>query len=105
MKYEVEFDDNSVNKKCHELYWRFCLSEDNFKVGDLVRNIANTTSFECTVRALCVLGANTDVGTYNDDGYSRIGYARINSHEFVKNSEFKYDELKRALMELAHPEE
>ena len=42
----------------------------------------------------------SDVGTYNDNGFDRIGFARINSHEFVKNGEFKHDVLRKALDEL-----
>lgn len=82
------------------LWELYHLSEAHFKNGDLSRNLRVTKEFQCVVRSLKALGADTDVGTYNDNVLDRIGFARINSHEFVKNGEFKHDVLKKALDEL-----
>lgn len=100
MKYEIEFTKQTAGETYMGLWELFKLSEEHFKSGDLCRNLRVTTEFRCVVRNLKALGADTDVGTYNDNGFDRIGFAKINSHEFVKNGEFKFDVLRKALDEL-----
>lgn len=105
MKYEINFDNNTVENIFMELYHSFEWSEDNFEEKDLERNIRNATHFQSTVRMLKIFGAETEVGTYYDNGFDRIGYAKINNHEFVKNGKINYSKLKDALWEIAHPEQ
>lgn len=100
MKYEIEFTEQTADQTYMVLWELFHLSEAHFKDGDLSRNLRVTTEFKCVVRHLKALGADTDVGTYNDNDFDRIGFAKINSHEFVKNGEFKFDVLRKALDEL-----
>ena len=100
MKYEIEFTEQTADQTYMGLWELFRLSEAHFKDGDLSRNLRVTTEFKCVVRHLKALGADTDVGTYNDNDFDRIGFAKINSHEFVKNGEFKFDVLRKALDEL-----
>lgn len=104
MKYEINFDNNTVENIFMELYHSFEWSEDNFEEKDLERNIRNATHFQSTIRMLKIFGAETEVGTYYDNGFDRIGYAKINNHEFVKNGKINYKKLKDALWEIAHPE-
>ncbi len=105
MKYEVNFDNNTVEKVFMDLYHHFELSECNFEDKDLPRNIRNATTFCETIRTLRLFGADVDVGTYDDNGFDRIGYARINGYEFVKNGKINYNKLKDALWEIAHQEQ
>ncbi len=104
MKYEIDFDNNAYEAVFMELYHFFEWSERSFEDKDLPRNITNTVNFECTVKELHFLGADTQTGTYQDNGFIRIGYARINSHTFITNGRPNYQELKEALWEIAHPE-
>lgn len=102
MKYEITFDQEAASSKFMEIYTRFSRTEECFSNGDLPRNIRNSCAFSEAVRSLKVFGAVVDAsGIYNDNGFDRIGYGRINGHEFIKNGEFKFDELKAALTEIA----
>ena len=102
MKYEIEFDNNTVDNVFINLYHAFTRSENNFEDKDLMRNIVNTVSFEGESKMLRLFGAETEVGTYDDNGFLRIGYARINEHEFIKNGVINFNKLKDALWEIAH---
>ncbi|MBQ8331159.1 MAG: hypothetical protein IJX94_01500 [Clostridia bacterium] len=104
MKYEINFDNNAAEKTFLDLYHSIAWSERNFEDGDLVRNVGCTATFEAHVQFLRAYGAKTETGTYNDNGFLRIGYASINGHEFVKNGKLNAKELKDALWEIAHPE-
>lgn len=79
MKYEIEFTEQTADQTYMGLWELYHLSEAHFKNGDLSRNLRVTKEFQCVVRSLKALGADTDVGTYNDNGLDRIGFARINS--------------------------
>lgn len=105
MKYEINFDNNTVEKVFMDLYHSFEWSERNFEDGDLPRNIRNSANFSNEVKGLKIFGAETEVGIYDDNGFDRIGYAVINGHEFVKNGKINYNLLKDALWEIAHPEQ
>ena len=104
MKYEINFDNNTVEEVFINLYHSFQWSESNFEDGDLRRNIRNSTDFENKVQELRLFGAEIDVCIYADNGFDRIGYAAINGHEFVKNGKFNSEKLRNALWEIAHPE-
>lgn len=104
MKYEINFDNNTVEEVYISLYHSFQWSEYNFEDGDLRRNIRNSTDFENKLKELRLFGAEIDVGIYADNGFDRIGYASINGHEFVKNGKFNHNELRNALWQIAHPE-
>lgn len=103
MKYEIEFDNNQVEKTFMDLDFYHHWSERNFEDHNVMSNIVNTVRFEDKVNALRLFGATVAVGTYTDDEFLRIGYARINDHVFVKNGVFNPSELKAALWEIAHP--
>lgn len=102
MTYEIKFTEETAEAMLQEIWWSYHLSEQQFKDGDLERNIRNATEFSMRVRMLKMFGADVNAhGIYNDNGFDRIGYARINSHVFIKKGEFSFDELKAALMEIA----
>lgn len=103
MKYTVEFNNNSVESTFLDLMHGFDWSERAFEEKDLMRNLTNTATFEAAVKALRLFGAETHTGSYESDGFLRIGYAMINGHEFVKCGKWYSKELKDALWEIAHP--
>lgn len=105
MKYEINFNNNTVDQMFLEIYQNYEWSERNFEDKDLIRNIFCTANFESVIKTLRLFGAETETGTYSDEGYLRIGFARINGHEFVKNSKPNYKELNDALWEIAHPKQ
>lgn len=104
MKYEIEFDNNMVDKIFMDLHFHFDWCENSFEVKDIERTISNAVAFQERVKILRLFGAETDCGLFNDNGCTRIGFARINNHTFVENASFKIKELKDALWEIAHPE-
>jgi hypothetical protein len=103
MKYTIEFNNNSAETTFLALYHGFDWSERCYEDKDLARNISNTATFEANVKELRLFGAETQTGTYESDGFLRIGYAMINGHEFVKCGKLDAKELKDALWEIAHP--
>lgn len=100
----ITFDKYTADAVFVDLMAYFDRSEEYFKKNDLLRNIVNATSFQNRVRSLMIYGADTDTGSYGDGDYLRIGYARINNHEFVKSGKISYDELQTALKEIADGE-
>ena len=100
MTYTIEFTADSAERMFMKIWDMFNTTEENFKSGDLSRNLCTATSFEYIVRQLKAIGADTEVGIYEDNGFHRIGFARINDYAFVKNGEFKHEVLKKALMSL-----
>lgn len=100
MIYTIEFTADSAERMFMKLWNMFNITEEHFKSGDLTRNLCTATSFEYIVKQLKAIGADTEVGIYEDNGYHRIGFARINRYEFVKNGEFKFEVLKEALASL-----
>lgn len=105
MKREIEFTRDTANEKFMEIYRSFERTEQNFAAGDLHRNIFNACRYSEAVRSLKIFGAEVDsTGIYDDNGYNRIGYGKINNHVFIKNGEFNFDELRAALWEIADQE-
>lgn len=101
MKYTIEFSLHAADYMAMRIYEAFGASETCFKNKDLPRNIRNTCYFQELLRKLTACGADVDsTGIYNDNGYDRIGYARINEHEIVKKGQFYHNELWAALREL-----
>lgn len=101
MNYKINFDQRAAAATIGELYYAHQWSEDSFGRGDLLRNIVNTTCFEQSLKALRMIGADTEVGTYSDSVYARIGYARINSYVIVRNGQLDVCALEKAIEELA----
>ena len=105
MKREIEFTRDTANEKFMEIYRSFERSEQSFAAGDRHRNIFNTCRYSEAVRSLKIFGAEVDsTGIYDDKGYNRIGYGKINNPVFIKNGEFNFDELRAALWEIADQE-
>lgn len=101
MKYEINFDKAMAEDITMEIWRAFENTEDYFQRQDLPRNIRNAARFSSLVSELKLFGADVDAhGIYDDNGYDRIGYAKINNHEFVKNGDFRFSELQTALNEL-----
>lgn len=101
MKYEINFDKAMAEDITMKIWRAFESTEECFQRQDLPRNIRNAAGFSALVAELELFGADVDAhGIYDDNGYDRIGYARINNHEFVKNGDFKFPELQTALNEL-----
>lgn len=101
MKYEIDFNKDAADYMETRIYEAFSNSETCFKNKDLPRNIRNTCYFQELLRKLTACGADVDsTGIYNDNGYDRIGYARINEHEFIKKGLFNFNELWAALREI-----
>ena len=103
MTYTIDFNNNTVNDTFLELVSRFDWSERYFEEKDLMRNLTNTTAFESAVKHLRLFGVGTTTGSYEDDGFLRIGYACIGGHEFIKNGQLNTKALTDALWEIAHP--
>lgn len=104
MEKTVIFDNNTVEQYFMSLMHHFDWSEHNFEDKDIQRNICCTMGFEGLIKELRIYGADTEVGNYDDNGYLRIGFARINGHEVVKNAKINLKELKDSLWEIAHPD-
>lgn len=102
MKYEINFDKDFAEKKFNEISRSIDWSERSYETNDVMRNIVNTTIFEREMGELRLFGAEVRTGTYEEKGFLRIGYARINSHEVVKNGQINPTALKNALWEIAH---
>ena len=105
MKYEINFDKEMKEQVFMNIWTAFDRTEQCFKEHDLSRNIHNACGFSAQVEELKLFGADVDAhGIYNDGGFDRIGFARINEHVFVKNGEFNFSELSKALEEIAEDE-
>ena len=101
MKYEIDFNKDAANFMAERIFTAYANSETCFKNKDMPRNIRNTCYFQELLRKLTACGADVDsTGIYNDNGFDRIGYARINEHEIVKKGQFDYNELWAALREI-----
>ena len=101
MKYEIDFNQYQADRMATRIFTTYAGSETYFKEKDLPRNIRNVCAFQAALRELILLGADVDsTGIYNDNGYDRIGYARINEHEFIKKGMFNFNELWAALREI-----
>lgn len=101
MKYEIDFNKERADLLALGIVETFHRSEDCFKANDLPRNIRNVCAFQAALRELILYGADVDsTGIYNDNGFDRIGYARINEHEFIKKGQLNYNELWAALREI-----
>lgn len=75
--------------------------------GDLILNIELTSRFITALEMLRMLfGIQFSSGTYEDEkGFTRICYAKLGSHVFVKNDLINSKELKDGLWELAQKED
>ena len=77
MTYKIDFTSDKAERFFYDLYHAYQWSEDSFKDGDLKRNIINTAVFGETVKSLRLFGAVTECGNYNDNGFDRIGFAKV----------------------------
>lgn len=85
MTYKIDFTSDKAERFFYDLYHAYQWSEDSFKDGDLKRNIINTAVFGETVKSLRLFGAVTECGNYNDNGFDRIGFAKVNGYTIVHN--------------------
>lgn len=105
MKREIEFTRDTAKEKFREIHYSFERTEQCFAAGNLHGNVFNACRYSEAVRSLKIFGAEVDsTGIYDDNGYDRIGYGKINNHVFIKNGEFNFDELQAALWEIADQE-
>lgn len=104
MTYKIDFTSDKAERFFYDLYHAYQWSEDSFKDGDLKRNIINTAVFGETVKSLRLFGAVTECGNYNDNGFVRIGFAKVNGYTIVHNGKLDIMSLCKALEELAKPD-
>ena len=86
MTYKIDFTSDKAERFFYDLYHAYQWSEDSFKDGDLKRNIINTAVFGETVKSLRLFGAVTECGNYNDNGFDRIGFAKVNGYTMARPS-------------------
>lgn len=104
MTYKIDFARDIAERFFHDLYYAYQWSEDSFKAGDLKRNISNTIAFGAELKSLRLFGAAIESGNYNDNGFDRIGYAKVNSYTIVHNGELNVMALNSALEEMSKPD-
>lgn len=104
MTHKIDFARDNAERFFHELYYAYLRSEESFKGGDLKRNITNTTAFCEEMKSLRLFGAVTECGNYNDNGFDRIGFAKVNGYTIVHNGKLDIMSLCKALEELAKPD-
>lgn len=104
MTHKIDFARDNAERFFHELYYAYLRSEESFKGGDLKRNITNTTAFCEEMKSLRLFGAVTECGNYNDNGFDRIGFAKVNGYTIVRNGKLDIMSLCKALEELAKPD-
>jgi len=101
MKYEIDFSAKKASDVISYLFDAFNRSEEYYEKKDIMRNIVNCISFSEKVNSLRMIGAKTEVGTYGDGDYLRIGFAKINEHIFVNNGNLDIIEMCKAIDEIA----
>ena len=102
MTYTINFDRKAAEQAMLRIWGAYDRTEVCFAEKDLPRNIRNACAYTAEVAALRLYGADVDAtGIYNDNGYDRIGYGRINDYEFIKNGILDVEKLSAALLELA----
>lgn len=98
-----QLSNNIIDSLYDELMFSFEWSNRWADDGDLILNIELTSRFITALEMLRMLfGIQFSSGTYEDEkGFTRICYAKLGSHVFVKNDLINSKELKDGLWELA----
>ena len=98
-----QLSNNMIDSLYDELMFSFEWSNRWADDGDLILNIKNASHFTTTLVTLKIL-FNIEISchTYKDEkGFTRICYAKLGSHVFVKDDLINSKELKDGLWELA----
>ena len=101
-----QLSNNIIDSLYDELMFSFEWSNRWADDGDLILNIELTSRFITALEMLRMLfGIQFSSGTYEDEkGFTRITYAKIGSHVFVKSGQLNSKELRDGLWELAYLE-
>ena len=102
-----ELSNNIIDSLYDELMFSFEWSNRWADDGYWGLNIELTSRFITALEMLRMLfGIQFSSGTYEDEeGFTRICYAKLGSHVFVKNDLINSKELKGGLWELAQKED
>lgn len=104
MKYEIDFNNNSVDNYFRDIYCYFSWSEISFELGCLLDNIKYIMEFKAKIDFLKIFGVVTECVIESDKDFLRIKYARIKNFDIVNNGKINSNNLTDALWEIAHPE-
>ena len=98
-----QLSNNIIDSLYDELMFSFEWSNRWADDGDLILNIKDASRFATALEMLRILfNIRISCGTYKDEkGFTRICYAKLGSHVFVKNDLINSKELKDGLWELA----
>ena len=98
-----QLSNNIIDSLYDELMFSFKWANRWADDGDLILNIKDASRFITALEMLRMLfGIQFSSGTYEDEkGFTRICYAKLGSHVFVKNDQINSKELKDGLWELA----
>ena len=101
-----QLSNNIIDSLHDELLFSFDWSNRWADDGYWELNIELTSRFTTILEMLRMLfGIQFSSGTYEDEkGFTRICYAKLGSHVFVKNNQINSKELRDGLWELAQLE-
>ena len=102
----LQLNSNIIDSLHDELLFSFDWSNRWADDGYWELNIELTSRFTTVLEMLRMLfGIQFSSGTYEDEkGFTRICYAKLGSHVFVKNNQINSKELRDGLWELAQLE-
>ncbi len=102
----LQLNSNIIDSLHDELLFSFDWSNRWADDGYWELNIELTSRFTTVLEMLRMLfGIQFSSGTYEDEkGFTRIFYAKLGSHVFVKNNQINSKELRDGLWELAQLE-
>lgn len=103
----LQLNSNIIDSLHDELLFSFDWSNRWADDGYWELNIELTSRFTTVLEMLRMLfGIQFSSGTYEDEkGFTRICYAKLGSHVFVKNNQINSKELRDGLWELAQLED
>lgn len=103
----LQLNSNMIDSLYNELMFSFEWSNRWADDGYWELNIELTSRFTTALEMLRMLfGIQISWGTYEDEKeFTRICYAKLGSHVFVKNDKINSKELRDGLWELAHLED
>lgn len=98
-----QLSNNTIDSLYYELMFYFEWSNRWADDGDLILNIKDASRFTTTLVMLKILfNVPISCSTYKDEkGFTRICYAKLGSHVFVKDDLINSKELRDGLWELA----
>lgn len=102
-----ELSNNTIDSLYDELMFSFEWSKRWADDGYWELNISNASRFITALEILRMLfSIQMSCGTYEDEkGFTRICYAKLGSHVFVKNDQMNSKELRNGLWELVQLED